>query len=128
MRWPILDILHSKYTPAFIKCNTPRAFNRICMVNIKSIIIFGCSVYQHCTYLKSMDIPPKFCLDVFLKGDNFNIIVDNICLPGTYCNVLRIGTPKNVPNGKLIILWCPKIRAKYNLTIISLKIGTSKNH
>ena len=44
---------------------------------------------------------------------------------------LSIGTPKNdkfsiVPNGKLIIFRCPKIRINNSLNIISLNIGIPK--
>ena len=46
---------------------------------------------------------------------------------------LSIGTPKNnifpfVPNGKFIILRCPKIRANYSLIIMCSNIGTPNNH
>ena len=45
---------------------------------------------------------------------------------------LSIGTPKIinfpfVPNGKLIIFWCPKIKAHYSLIIMCLNIGTPNN-
>ena len=44
---------------------------------------------------------------------------------------LNIGAPKIinfpfVPNGKLIIFRCPKIRAHYSLIIMFLNIGTPK--
>ena len=46
---------------------------------------------------------------------------------------LSIGTPKIinfpfVPNGKFIILGCPKIWAHYSLIVICLNIGTPNNH
>ena len=46
---------------------------------------------------------------------------------------LSIGIPNIinfpfVPNGKLIIFWCPKIWAHYSLIITWLNIGTPKNH
>ena len=46
---------------------------------------------------------------------------------------LSIGTPKIinfpfVPNGKFIILRCPKIWAHYSFIIMCLNIGTPNNH
>ena len=46
---------------------------------------------------------------------------------------LSIGTPNTtifpfVPNGKFIILTCPKIWAHYSLIIMCLYIGTPNNH
>ena len=46
---------------------------------------------------------------------------------------LGIGTPKInnfpfVPNGKLIVFRCPKIKANYINSKICLNTGTPKNH
>ena len=55
----------------------------------------------------------------------------NIYLITVMC--LSIGTPKIinfpfVPNGKLIIFRCPKIKAHYSLIMMCLNIGAPKIH
>ena len=45
-----------------------------------------------------------------------------------YWDTLKIINVPFVPNGKFIILSCPKIGANYSLIIICSKIGTPNNH
>ena len=50
-----------------------------------------------------------------------------ICLRG-HLKIINLINFPFVPNGKFIILRCPKIRANYSLIIICSNIGTPNNH
>ena len=70
-----------------------------------------------------------FCIVHVCNGPSSNLNKSVLSRSTVMC--LSIGTPKTinfpfVPNGKLIIFRCPKIKAHYSLIMMFLNIGAPR--